>query len=139
MEKWSRVRLKNGDKCLNRISAKNYGRNHVRKGRRPIDLVNLDETSISPNTFDDDLPPKAIMKRTPSDFGENHDPRWTRTRDLTHAALREPDSAIALAAVDAADKDDIINQYRSLLHVAAMRGMQALRISWSGAPTNLIK
>ena len=42
------------------------------------------------------------------------------------------------SAVDAADREDIITQHRSLLHVAATRAKKALRISWSGAPTSLI-
>lgn len=42
------------------------------------------------------------------------------------------------SAVDAADRDDIINQHRSLLHVAATRAKKALRVSWSGTPTTLI-
>ena len=42
------------------------------------------------------------------------------------------------AAVDAADKADIIDQHRSLLHVAATRAKRSLRVSWSGKPTNLI-
>ena len=42
------------------------------------------------------------------------------------------------AAVDAADRDDIIMQYRSLLHVAATRGKKALRVSFSNEPTNLV-
>lgn len=40
-------------------------------------------------------------------------------------------------AVDAADREDIITQYRSLLHVAATRAKKALRVSWSGKPTRL--
>jgi superfamily I DNA/RNA helicase len=43
------------------------------------------------------------------------------------------------SAVDAADREDIVAQYRSLLHVAATRGKKALRISWSGTPTDIIK
>lgn len=42
------------------------------------------------------------------------------------------------AAVDAADREDIFLQYRSLLHVAATRAKQALRVSWSGIATSLI-
>lgn len=42
------------------------------------------------------------------------------------------------AAVDAADKADIILQHRSLLHVAATRAKRALRISWSGSPSTLL-
>ena len=42
------------------------------------------------------------------------------------------------AAVDAADKADIIDQHRSLLHVAATRAKRSLRVSWSGKPTTLI-
>jgi superfamily I DNA/RNA helicase len=41
------------------------------------------------------------------------------------------------SAVDPADREDIINQYRSLLHVAATRAKKALRVSWSGSPTSL--
>lgn len=41
-------------------------------------------------------------------------------------------------AVDAADHEDIMMQHRSLLHVAATRAKKALRVSWSGQPTNLI-
>lgn len=42
------------------------------------------------------------------------------------------------AAVDPADQEDIVMQYRSLLHVAATRAKKALRVSWSGTPTKLI-
>lgn len=42
------------------------------------------------------------------------------------------------AAVDPADREDILILYRSLLHVAATRAKKALRVSWSVAPTNLI-
>ncbi len=42
------------------------------------------------------------------------------------------------SAVDAADREDIVIQYRSLLHVAATRAKKALRVSWSGSPTTLI-
>lgn len=41
-------------------------------------------------------------------------------------------------AIDAADRADIINQSRSLLHVAATRAKQNLRISWCGTRTQLI-
>lgn len=42
------------------------------------------------------------------------------------------------AAVDPADKEDIVMQYRSLLHVAATRAKKALLVSWSGTATKLI-
>ena len=42
------------------------------------------------------------------------------------------------SAVDDADREDIVTQYRSLLHVAATRAKKALRISWSGLRTSLI-
>ncbi len=42
------------------------------------------------------------------------------------------------SAVDAADREDIVTQYRSLLHVAATRAKKALHVSWSGTPTKLI-
>lgn len=41
-------------------------------------------------------------------------------------------------AVDPADREDMVMQYRSLLHVAATRAKQALRISWAGVPSSLI-
>jgi hypothetical protein len=47
--------------------------------------------------------------------------------------------AVALkSAVDGADEIDILDQYRSLLHVAATRAKKALRVSWSGQITSLI-
>ncbi|OOY26167.1 hypothetical protein BMI91_00110 [Thioclava sediminum] len=42
------------------------------------------------------------------------------------------------AAVDAADREDIVILYRSLLHVAATRAKKALRVSWSNTATKLI-
>lgn len=50
-----------------------------------------------------------------------------------------PPQGALKSAVDAADREDIITQHRSLLHVAATRAKKALRVSWSGQPTNLIK
>ncbi len=50
-----------------------------------------------------------------------------------------PPAGALKAAVDAADRDDIIAQHRSLLHVAATRAKQWLRVSWSGLQTDLIK
>jgi superfamily I DNA/RNA helicase len=49
-----------------------------------------------------------------------------------------PPAGALRAAVDAADKADIIDQHRSLLHVAATRAKRSLRVSWSGKPTTLI-
>jgi hypothetical protein len=49
-----------------------------------------------------------------------------------------PPQGALRAAVDAADKEDIVMQYRSLLHVAATRAKKALRVSWSGEPTSLM-
>lgn len=48
-----------------------------------------------------------------------------------------PSQGALKSAVDAADRDDIIAQHRSLLHVAVTRAKKALRVSWSGRPTNL--
>ena len=42
------------------------------------------------------------------------------------------------SAVDAADREDIVTQYQSLLHVAATRAKRALRVSWSGTPSSLL-
>lgn len=49
-----------------------------------------------------------------------------------------PPTGALNSAVDAADRKDIVMQYRSLLHVAATRAKKALRVSWSGEPTKLI-
>lgn len=49
-----------------------------------------------------------------------------------------PPAGALNAAVDQADRTDIVDQYRSLLHVAATRAKKTLRVSWSGAPTLLI-
>lgn len=49
-----------------------------------------------------------------------------------------PPSVALKSAVDAADRADIVDQYRSLLHVAATRAKKALRVSWSGQITSLI-
>ncbi|OYX59750.1 MAG: hypothetical protein B7Y89_17755 [Novosphingobium sp. 32-60-15] len=49
-----------------------------------------------------------------------------------------PPSVALKSAVDAADRVDILDQYRSLLHVAATRAKKALRVSWSGQITSLI-
>ncbi len=72
-----------------------YRRSKFGPKSEKLDPAQLELALEDLDTFDDDLPPKAIMKRTPSDFGKNHDPRRARAKDLTHAALREPDSTIA--------------------------------------------
>lgn len=48
-----------------------------------------------------------------------------------------PPAGALKAAVDAADRSDIIDHYRSLLHVAATRAKKVLRVSWSGVATPL--
>ena len=55
---------------------------------------------------------------------------------LSEAAF--PPSGALRAAVDLADREDIVMQYRSLLHVAATRAKKALRVSWSGKVSGLI-
>lgn len=55
---------------------------------------------------------------------------------LSEAAF--PPSGALRAAVDPADREDIVMQYRSLLHVAATRAKKALRVSWSGKVSDLI-
>jgi superfamily I DNA/RNA helicase len=55
---------------------------------------------------------------------------------LSEAAFPPPGAL--RAAVDAADREDTVVQYRSLLHVAATRAKKALRVSWSGKATDLI-
>lgn len=49
-----------------------------------------------------------------------------------------PPAGALKAAVDAADREDILDQSRSLLHVAATRAKRALRVSWSGKPSVMI-
>lgn len=49
-----------------------------------------------------------------------------------------PPAGALNAAVDAADREDIIAQNRSLLHVAATRAKGVLRVSFSGEPTKLM-
>jgi len=46
-----------------------------------------------------------------------------------------PSKAALRAAVDDVDRRNIIQQQKSLLHVAATRAKRALRISWTGAST----
>lgn len=55
---------------------------------------------------------------------------------LSEAAF--PPYGALRAAVDPADREDIVMQYRSLLHVAATRAKKALRVSWSGKVSGLI-
>jgi superfamily I DNA/RNA helicase len=55
---------------------------------------------------------------------------------LSDAAFPPPGAL--KSGVDAADKEDIVMQYRSLLHVAATRAKRALRVSWSGTVTGLV-
>lgn len=55
---------------------------------------------------------------------------------LSNAAFPPPGALHS--AVDEADKSDIVDQHRSLLHVAATRAQKTLRVSWSGTPTTLI-
>ena len=46
-----------------------------------------------------------------------------------------PSNAALRAAVDDVDRRNIIQQQKSLLHVAATRAKRALRVSWTGAST----
>ncbi len=50
-----------------------------------------------------------------------------------------PPSGVMNSAVDPADLQDILNQHKSLLHVAATRAKKSLYVSWSGIPSDLIK
>ena len=50
-----------------------------------------------------------------------------------------PPAGALRAAVDDADRDDILERHRSLLHVAATRAKKALRVSWSGKPSALLR
>lgn len=49
-----------------------------------------------------------------------------------------PPTGALRAAVDSADREDIVTLYRSLLHVAATRAKKALRVSWAGKPTKIL-
>lgn len=55
---------------------------------------------------------------------------------LSEAAF--PPLGALRTAVDPADRQDIIMQYRSLLHVAATRAKKTLRVSWTGKATDLV-
>nr|CAD6609870.1 DNA helicase [Rhizobium sp. TCK] len=55
---------------------------------------------------------------------------------LAEAAF--PPARALNSAVDEADRADIIDQYRSLLHVAATRAKKRLRVTWSGNVARLI-
>ena len=49
-----------------------------------------------------------------------------------------PPQASLRAAVDDVDRRNILQQQKSLLHVAATRAKKALRVSWSGEPSKLL-
>jgi len=48
-----------------------------------------------------------------------------------------PSKAALRSAVDDVDRRNILQQQKSLLHVAATRAKRALRVSWAGEPTEL--
>ncbi len=48
-----------------------------------------------------------------------------------------PKPALA-SSVDAADRREIIEREKALLHVAATRAKKILRISWSGRPSDIL-
>lgn len=50
-----------------------------------------------------------------------------------------PSKAALRSAVDDVDRKNIIQQQKSLLHVAATRAKRALRVSWTGEPTELFQ
>lgn len=50
-----------------------------------------------------------------------------------------PPNGALKAAVDEADRQDILDRHRSLLHVAATRAKKVLRVSWSGRPSSLVQ
>ena len=43
------------------------------------------------------------------------------------------------SAIDEADRADVVDRHKSLLHVAATRAKRALRVSWSGSPSPLMR
>ncbi len=49
-----------------------------------------------------------------------------------------PPKPALTSAVDAADKREIIEREKALLHVAATRAKKILRISWSGKPSDIL-
>ena len=54
------------------------------------------------------------------------------------SAGRYPPSFVIDQSVDDVDKREAVNRYRSLLHVAATRAKQELRVSYSGKPSALL-
>ena len=62
-----------------------------------------------------------------------------RSVAITHlSANRYPPSFVINQSVDEVDRRETLNRYRSLLHVAATRAKQELRVSYSGQPSLLI-
>lgn len=49
-----------------------------------------------------------------------------------------PPKPVLASAVDSADKREIIEREKSLLHVAATRAKKSLRISWNGEPSDIL-
>lgn len=49
-----------------------------------------------------------------------------------------PPAAALRSAVDDIDRRNILQQQKSLIHVAATRAKRALRVSWSGEPSDLL-
>ncbi len=49
-----------------------------------------------------------------------------------------PPAAALRAAVDDIDLRNVLQQQKSLIHVAATRAKRVLRVSWSGEPSNLL-
>jgi superfamily I DNA/RNA helicase len=49
-----------------------------------------------------------------------------------------PPKGVVASAVDAADKREIIEREKALLHVAATRAKKELRVSWHGQPSKLL-
>jgi len=50
-----------------------------------------------------------------------------------------PAAGVLSSAVDDADRSDLLDQHRSLLHVAGTRARNSLRVSWSGRCTRLLR
>lgn len=100
-----------------------------------LNASNIDAVTLKPNRGDDRSVPGVRITT------------MHRAKGLEFFAValpflgksKFPPSGVMNSAVDPADLQDILNQHKSLLHVAATRAKKSLYVSWSGIPSDLIK
>ena len=109
-------------------------RSGVDRVRDALAAAGLDVVQLQPNKADDRQVPGVRITTM-------HRAKGLEFFAVAIALISDsafPPAGALNSAVDEADRADIINQHRSLLHVAATRAKKALRVSWSGKPTALI-